>query len=763
MIDMDFHTDQPHCEIFLAAEDLGFLMLSADGKIYRKWQGLTIGELSVFADLEWRLKSNESTDTEPPLLEALWYGTSRTTDTVTRSFRLNCGCHIKETWHWPKNATQLDVCWSWVGAKTCHTVHEKERLRITPLWTLCPTGHASSGGAGAQIIHGPHSKNSLQVQSELAGVELIVTGLTEKGRPPAEWVVVPSIHHNEVPTPHDAHRGENSNRTVLLTHFSELSLAPGKSATISISFLMNQNRPSRPSAPSATPNASQFESPFDGLQWQNAFANAQASLEQLVRRRADGTLGLMAGLPWFTQFWTRDLCHSFRAAFLWSGRSAEGEKIISELWQASGEVIPNYTTTTATTTNSADALPLLLLSSADLVDVIGLSKELSNQLTQIRAHLLRGAEILSLGELFRHGPADTWMDAQKQMPDGHLIACSPRADRAIEIQCFWIAALSRWAEFLSETRFAEDAPSIKSSVEVGLKNLRRLFFNSEKRRWADHIRPDDTQDLSLRPNLLLGLAALHRAELLHRLLENHELAALMDDLIQADLIVPYGVRTLSPETPVRHPQPINEIFADQSDFIYENKIHFHPYHEFGTRHGLEHPDWAYHNGTIWPWLSAPATQILQLAQGQKIALQLTQTLVWHAVHGTQGGAIAELLDGLSSHSPWSWPKGAPHQAWSEAALIQMICENWLGLRIRRASKELSIDTGSWNIIGSFSISFAAAQGQIQVKYESTQSILTINSTSALTVKIDSPNRTPMDRSSWTLSPASPLVINLTHI
>jgi glycogen debranching enzyme len=186
-------------------------------------------------------------------------------------------------------------------------------------------------------------------------------------------------------------------------------------------------------------------------------------------------------------------------------------------------------------------------------------------------------------------------------------------------------------------------------------------------------------------------------------------------MLESDLIVPYGVRTLSPETSVQHPIPINDIFEDESPYIHESKIHFHPYHEFGTRNRLEHPDWAYHNGTIWPWLSGAASEMLLLTGHQDLAKRLYETLVHHATDGSQGGALPELLDGLSSHSPWSWPKGAPHQAWSEAAFLHMILECWVGLRLTSFGEKLIVDTTFWSNFPEFKLELSIHSGRVSLQ------------------------------------------------
>lgn len=719
MTDMQFQTENPLSEIFMASENHGFLMLAASGIPNRKWQGLTVGDLNLFADLPWTLAHSDDARFSHSNNGRAWLQASRTANTINRDWQLSCGCKVEERWSWANTNSRLTVTIKLKDQACCSANVKRSEIRLTPLWTLCPAGHSSAGGGHAQLLHDPRNPNRLIVGSTLSSHDVEIEATSGTGARPLQWEAVASPGRMDLLTGADATRGENHTRAVLTTHAVRADVELNRDFRLSIDFvpkLKSKENVDREIGinPHTAPFA-ELQAQFKDGQWQPAFANCQHSLNQLIRRRADGTLGLQAGLPWFTQFWTRDLCHSFRAAFLWSGRFQDGDELLTALWRSSDQDIPNYTTATSTTNNSADALPLLLLTTADLIDAIGISSGLMDQFPKIIDRLNSAGKTFLAGGLISHGPADTWMDAQKVSPDGKRIACSPRGDRAFEIQAFWLASLTRWLEILKQSVASYSSEHLTAALEAGFATLRNKYFCNEKRLWADHLRPDGFQDLALRPNLMLGLHALQRAKVLHKIMNEMELKKLLDDMISADLVVPYGVRTLSPDTHVKHPLPVNEIFGEESAYIHENKIHFHPYHEFGTRQGLEHPDWAYHNGTIWPWLSQCAIHLLRRTNNHlELSEQLTETLVWHSVHGTQGGAIAELLDGLSSHSRWSWPKGAPHQAWSEAALIQAILEDWLGLQPTGFGYSLRVDTCRWNHIGDFCVTFEMKIGRFQL-------------------------------------------------
>jgi glycogen debranching enzyme len=714
---MHFSTREAECELFLSSPNVGFLMLSASGCSLRKWQGLTVGETSVCAGIQWSFGH----DANPrPLCEKHWLRTERTAHTITRLWKADCGCLLREVWDWSAKNGNLKASLTSTRSDRCTAnADEPRNFQGIPLWTLSPAGFATCGQSHASLAHDPKKPDEITLSSRdaLPTIEVLCgfEGTTSASElTPVTWQPLPDASTAWQHTPKDSCRGEESSRAILPTHSFSCSGIGVDAAFVSFCFHLEAKGGTKLSPAPAHYPTTQLRMEMNS-KLEQAFANAAVSLNQLIRERDDGQLGLQAGLPWFTQFWTRDLCHSFRAAFLWSGRFEDGEKLIAELWTRSHGSIPNYTTNQTATHNSADALPLLLMSTADVVDFVGWRIPLKNSFGDIERSLRYGCDIFKSPEgLLRHGPADTWMDAQKATHDGQLIACSPRGDRAIEIQAFWVAALSRWATILSHADHQELSAALHQAAAQGLSTIRENYYNSRTENWADTLRPDGSKDEALRPNTLLAFSALADAGLLRELMTEEQLKRYLSMLTDMNLIVPYGVRTLSPETSVRHPLPINKIFAAESAYIHEQKIHFHPFHEFGSRTALEHPDWAYHNGTIWPWLSHSACHLLLLANHAEIAQQLTETLVWHATQGLQGGALPELLDGLSSHSDWSWAKGAPHQAWSEAALVHMVIENWIGLRLKNFGRSLLLNVKHWQTLPDFSLAIELPQGQLLV-------------------------------------------------
>jgi glycogen debranching enzyme len=709
---MQFATSDQNCELFLTAQGVGFLMVTANGFVSRKWHGLTIEEHSILATLHWEFSHDEKTT---PLLQHNWQSTQRDGGSITRHWKADCGCQLSECWDWSQPQKGLTISIKQIDKRMCaHQSKDRCSFRMRPLWTMehagthtCATDQIKSG-----IKQFSAQKLSIKLE-EIRGVIDFIS-LSEKPTDSGAWYHIEHPQQEWLPTHKDAARGEHHEREYFTTHEFRSILT----AKTQVEFLLSYVQPDSPwmMSHSLPPTESPVWIETEKSDLECAYVNSVKSLGQLIQSRPDSTIGLQAGLPWFTQFWTRDLCHSFRAAFVWSNRTQEADELISQLWSRSqGKVIPNFTTAHATAENSIDALPLLLLSTADLVDRVGLTQNMETVLPQIKSRLSEAAKTFLSKKLIDHRDADTWMDAQRWTHSGQLIACSPRANRAFEIQAFWLAAIGRWSEIFQSTKQEFEKDLLQDALQQGLALVREKYFDKNSNRWADTLRPNGTPDFAIRPNVMLGFQALDRAELLDQLLHADELKSYLETLIETNLVTNYGVRTLSPETSVRHHIAINTVFNDESAYIHENKIHFHPYHEFGSRHGLEHPDWAYHNGTIWPWLSHPACQLFLRSELSDFAFPLINTLIHHSTQGSQGGALPELLDGLSSHSQWSWPKGAPHQAWSSSAFIHMIMENVLGLRIKNLGTQVQLNSTHWGYFQRIRTSVLTESGTISIE------------------------------------------------
>ena len=248
--------------------------------------------------------------------------------------------------------------------------------------------------------------------------------------------------------------------------------------------------------------------------------------------------------------------------------------------------------------------------------------------------------------LLMHGARLTWMDAEV---DG--AAVTPRAGKAVEIQALWYNAL-RTMQLLAE-RFGEEALAEKyaSSAGKARRSFNLKFWNPSGGCLFDVLSPEGA-DASLRPTQLLAVS------LDYPVLDRPRWRQVVD-LVNRELVTPYGLRTLSPSAP----NYMGKCVGDRAS-----------------------RDRAYHNGTIWPWLLGPyITAYLKTNSHDERAREgVMQKLLFPFF--TQGikqmglGTIGEIYDADPPHAP----RGCISQAWSVAEPLRAYIEDALLIKPRFA-------------------------------------------------------------------------------
>lgn len=387
-----------------------------------------------------------------------------------------------------------------------------------------------------------------------------------------------------------------------------------------------------------------------------ALAWAKLSLDALIMNQ--GMHGVFAGLPWFNNYWGRDTFISLPGAALVTGRFDEARDILLSFgaFQEQDSRSPNYgripnlITPTEKIYNTADGTPRFVLMAREYV-------ERSGDTAFVRAvypivqramvgTLLNHKDSLSF---LTHGDAESWMDAVG--PSGPW---SPRGNRANDIEALWLQQIqaSAWfARQMGDDMYAD----IWERMHVDLKkNLIGMFLTGPENRAVDRLRPDGTQDTTVRPNQIF-------------------LAPTLDENIRAGLVravldqltYSYGVASLSQTDP-----------------------NFHPYHQ----HEPYYPkDAAYHNGTVWTWLQGPLISELCHFQQQEIAGQLTESSVHQILDRGAVGTQSELLDAVP-HPGEVEPRlsGTFSQAWNLAEFIRNFYDDYLGIRMDRFRNLLTL-------------------------------------------------------------------------
>ncbi|KAA5614209.1 glycogen debranching protein [Rhodovastum atsumiense] len=359
----------------------------------------------------------------------------------------------------------------------------------------------------------------------------------------------------------------------------------------------------------------------------------------------DGGLSLIAGYPWFTD-WGRDTFIAMRGLMLGTGRLAEAKQILLT-WAGlvNQGMLPNRfpDAGTAPEYNAVDASLWFIIAMHDLLDSAAAAGEEPASATQ--ACLIGAAEAILDGYargtrygigvdqdgLLRAGEPGqqlTWMDARF----GDWVV-TPRIGKPVEVEALWINALRiagawspRWQEMEARARtsFAARFPDPATGGLVDVVDV-------------DHV-PGHC-DRSLRPNQILAVGGLPFPLL------TGTAARRVVDLVEARLLTPLGLRTLSPDHPAYAPRYQGDLRAR---------------------------DAAYHQGTAWPWLMGPFVEAWLRVRGdtpearQEARTRFLAPLRAHL--DTAGlGHVSELADAEAPHAPG----GCPFQAWSLGEVIRI--------------------------------------------------------------------------------------------
>jgi glycogen debranching enzyme len=214
----------------------------------------------------------------------------------------------------------------------------------------------------------------------------------------------------------------------------------------------------------------------------------------------------------------------------------------------------------------------------------------------------------------------TWMDAKV----GAWVV-TPRRGKAVEIQALWYNALRIMQVFTGEADYGILAGRAKESFG-------RQFWNEAAGCLFDVV-SDEGKDPAIRPNQLLALS------LPNKIFDNKPRALSILDVVERELLTPYGLRTLSP----RDPRYRGQCTGDQTS-----------------------RDAAYHQGTVWPWLLGPFCDarfyFRKIFDVKNLIAPLERFREDRGV-----GQIPEIFDGDAPHEP----RGCIAQAWSVAEILRI--------------------------------------------------------------------------------------------
>ncbi|MCD6506346.1 amylo-alpha-1,6-glucosidase [Candidatus Poribacteria bacterium] len=365
----------------------------------------------------------------------------------------------------------------------------------------------------------------------------------------------------------------------------------------------------------------------------------------LIERSA-GCKGLIAGYHWFSE-WGRDSMISLPGLLLALGRFQEAAELIRGwVGHMSKGLIPNFIPEDGNDPvyNSADAtfwlfnaVYLYMSRTGDLelireiYPILRESIEWHVKGTRYNIHVDPGDGLLVQGE---PGVQLTWMDAKV----GDWVV-TPRYGKAVEINGLWYNALMATSYFAEQLKEETDRRRYREMAERVKGNFMRRFWNGERRCLFDCINEDKVDD-SIRPNQVIAMSLPFTPVPL-------EAACAALEVVERELLTPYGLRTLSPQ---------NSSYREryQGDQI--------------SRDG------AYHQGTVWPWLLGPFISAYARCHRHEKGLieriiRFLEALPDHILQAGVG-TISEIFDGDPPHHP----RGCISQAWSVAEVLRVLIE-----------------------------------------------------------------------------------------
>jgi len=167
-------------------------------------------------------------------------------------------------------------------------------------------------------------------------------------------------------------------------------------------------------------------------------------------------------------------------------------------------------------------------------------------------------------------------------------------------------------------------------------NYISMFWDNQKGYLADYVSADFQPNMYVRPNMLMAVS------LPYSMLDKEQMRMVVDTAEQ-ELLTPRGLRTLSPKNP-------------EYTGIY--------------RGDQDERDRAYHQGTVWPWLTGPFCEAYLRVYGEQGAKKVSNILIrFEEVMNENGiSTISEVYDGDPPHIAG----GAISQAWSVAEVLRIM-------------------------------------------------------------------------------------------
>ena len=395
--------------------------------------------------------------------------------------------------------------------------------------------------------------------------------------------------------------------------------------------------------------------------------------------------GIYAGLPWFNEYWGRDMFISFPGACLVTGQFEVAKQILKDFAKLQDTDpqsetygrIPNRANLEGILYNTTDGTPRFVIQALQLAEYSGDTEFLEELYPAIKISI--DASIRNYTDskgYLTHADADTWMDVKRNGIPG-----SPRGNRANDIQALWyqqLTAGSKIAALMDDMGSAEEWSGL--AVQLA-SNFESDYCDKEGMVIYDHLNIDGTPDGQFRPNQLYCFD----------LINDDTFKQHVTRRTWEELVYPWGVASLAQWDKQFHPQ-------------HEN---WHYYHK----------DDAYHNGTIWLWNNGIAMQRM-IEYGQvDTAWELFKNMNRQALHE---GAVGSLSENADAHprggQSWVNRSGTFLQAWSNAEHLRVWYQHFLGIRPDLLNGKIVIEPRIPSEITELETSVKVGNGTLHYRY-----------------------------------------------
>lgn len=425
----------------------------------------------------------------------------------------------------------------------------------------------------------------------------------------AEWHHQPDWYRG-LDYPKERQRGYGETEDLLVPGYFELPLKKGQSVIFTASLGERDPRQFKPMLDKEIEEHSSRDSFYNCL--------VSAAHQFSVTPEGDTETYLMAGWPWF-KCRARDMFIAMPGLTLSIGEEEQFRKYLGTAIKGVKDFIEGRPlSVNITEMEQPDVLLWAIWTFQQYSKVVGRKKiyeEYGTLLRDITKYIWEGHHpnlfVHDNGLVYASGrdQAVTWMNATV---GGRPI--TPRSGYIVEFNALWYNALRFSEQVLSEAGGEENltvAEMFGKQADKVAQSFKDVFLN-EHGYLLDYV-DGQMQDWSVRPNQLFAIA------LDHSPLDLKERKKVLD-ICTRELVTPKGVRSLSPKSGGYNPLYI------------------------GTQ---EQRDYAYHQGTAWPWLTGfyleAYLRVYKMSGINYIDRQLIgfeEELFYHCV-----GTIPELFDG----------------------------------------------------------------------------------------------------------------------